>query len=295
VSGQCACTPDSCPDGCCDAAGACRIDDDEACGTGGGACDVCDGAGETCGGSGQAGVCGCTPVPVVCTTETCGTTITDNCGQPLLCPDCVVIFAYTGAFQEWTVPAGVTTATFDLSGAQGLFGGRGGRTTAVLNVTPRSTYQLAVGGQGRGIDGGFNGGAGLSDHVEFSGGGGGATDVRVAPFGLTDRVLVAGGGGGGGSGLDGGAGGGENGGDGAGRWPEAGAGGGGGRRLDSGRAAPAAPKVSRIARGAQTATWARAAMAAAPSRKTPTTRAAAGAAAGTMVAAAVAVAAASPP
>jgi hypothetical protein len=52
-------------------------------------------------------------------------------------------FNYTGAAQTWTVPPGVTEATFDLYGAQG-FGlasgmfaaGRGGRATATIALTP---------------------------------------------------------------------------------------------------------------------------------------------------------------
>src|SRR3954453_17549906 len=52
-----------------------------------------------------------------------------------------VPFSYTGAPQSWTVPAGVTSATFDLYGAQGgvHFGttaNLGGQATAVIPVTP---------------------------------------------------------------------------------------------------------------------------------------------------------------
>jgi hypothetical protein len=74
-------------------------------------------------------------------------------------------FNYTGAAQTWTVPAGVTTATFDLYGAQGglVFGvrgspGLGGRATATVAVTPADTIQVNVGGQGQRLQGGFTGG-----------------------------------------------------------------------------------------------------------------------------------------
>lgn len=110
-------------------------------------------------------------------------------------------FEYTGAPESWIVPAGVTSATFDLYGAQGTgsTGGKGGRITATLNVTAGTTYQIQVGGIG------YNGGAS---------GGGGASDVRGGAFALTDRLLVAGGGGGTGSAASGGAGGFPNGGTG---------------------------------------------------------------------------------
>src|SRR4051812_29637425 len=54
-------------------------------------------------------------------------------------------FAYTGAAQTWTVPTGVTSATFVVRGAQGGAGfdgrgfvraGLGGEATGTLTVTP---------------------------------------------------------------------------------------------------------------------------------------------------------------
>ena len=114
-------------------------------------------------------------------------------------------FNYTGAAQTWTVPAGVTEATFDLYGAQGhggccpfsaFPGGLGGRATATIPVTAGTSIQVNVGGQGGDDVGGFNGG-GASGTVGIGGwGGGGASDIRVGDYGLADRVLVAGGGGG---------------------------------------------------------------------------------------------------
>jgi hypothetical protein len=106
-------------------------------------------------------------------------------------------FNFTGAAQTWTVPAGLTEATFDLYGAQGggipgdplFLPGLGGRATATIAVTPGASIQVNVGGQG-GI---FGGGGG------FNGGGGGASDIRIGGTALTDRVLVAGGGGGSGN------------------------------------------------------------------------------------------------
>jgi hypothetical protein len=156
----------------------------------------------------------------------------------------VCTFSYTGAAQNWTVPNGVTQATFDVYGAGGggtrsAGGGRGGEAKATISVTPGKTLQVNVGGRGgsgvTGTDitipggaGGFNGGAAGGDagvngggtDLTSGGGGGGASDVRSGAFGLTDRLIVAGGGGGGGgaSGASGagfgGTGGGVTGGDG---------------------------------------------------------------------------------
>ena len=141
-------------------------------------------------------------------------------------------FGYAGQVEQtWTVPADVTTATFDVRGAPGGVGaglnsaGAGGEATAELPLTPGATVTLVVGGSGGSPGpcggaggGGYNGGAAggefvLQDCDEGGGGGGGASDVRIGG----DRVLVAGGGGGtagaigcgnggGGGGLTGGAG-----------------------------------------------------------------------------------------
>jgi len=111
-------------------------------------------------------------------------------------------FSHTGAAQTWTVPYGVTSASFDLYGAEGrgfdvvasrVRGGDGGQTLATIPVTPNATVRIFVGGVGVAHRGGFNGGG---DAVY---GGGGATDVRIGGDALSDRVLVAGGGGGGGA------------------------------------------------------------------------------------------------
>ncbi len=135
-------------------------------------------------------------------------------------PPVVVEFDFTGAAQTWTVPAGVSEATFDVFGAQGGSGnieqgpeghpgGLGGRATATIAVTAGSTVTIMVGGKGDDFvndpmicntQGGFNGGgdAGAQDGDEgFCGqGGGGASDVRIGGANLSNRVLVAGGGGG---------------------------------------------------------------------------------------------------
>ncbi|MDQ7779913.1 MAG: pre-peptidase C-terminal domain-containing protein, partial [Planctomycetota bacterium] len=63
-------------------------------------------------------------------------------------------FSYTGAFQTWVVPAGVTSITVDAYGAEAGFSspgpvthvpGKGGRTQATLTVTPGATLYVYVG------------------------------------------------------------------------------------------------------------------------------------------------------
>lgn len=151
-------------------------------------------------------------------------------------------FAHTGAAQSYTVPAGVTSLTVQLWGAQGYSatnyaGGLGGYATGTLAVTPGSVLGVYVGG--RGIEaignrvrmgGGFNGGGDGQNNGTGSGrvgGGGGASDIRVGGSALSDRVVVAGGGGGATNNTNctGGAGGGTVGGDAGGSFAGRGTGG----------------------------------------------------------------------
>ncbi len=108
-------------------------------------------------------------------------------------------FSYTGGAQTWTVPAGVTSLTVDLQGAQGgaalSTGALGGRVQATYPVTPGQVLNIYVGGTTTTVTGGFNGG-GNGINISYNRGGGGATDIRIGGTALTDRKLVAGGGGG---------------------------------------------------------------------------------------------------
>ncbi len=154
-----------------------------------------------------------------------------------------VTFNYTGAVQTFTVPACVTSLTVDIRGGQGgtgtmnsfnCGGAMAGRVQGALAVTPGDVLYIYVGGQGAsstspgpggagGYNGGGNGGGTGSITYGGGGGGGGGSDIRVSPYALANRVVVAGGGGGGyicpcsaGSGcLAGGVGGGLTGGNGA--------------------------------------------------------------------------------
>jgi Glycine rich protein len=132
----------------------------------------------------------------------------------------VHVFNYTGAMRDWTVPAGVHRAHFDVRGAQGggvggfptrVSGGEGGRTVAEVRVFPGEVIHIFVGGEGFDGDtcnrtifhpnisrGGFNGGGdgGCAPGILGGGGGGGASDIRVDGTELNNRYIVAGGGGG---------------------------------------------------------------------------------------------------
>ncbi len=136
-------------------------------------------------------------------------------------------FNYTGAMQTFTVPAGITQMTVDAKGAQGggTYGGNGGRTQAVITVTPGEVLNLFVGSKPT-IQlgpGGYNGGGAVTA-LPCGGGsdgfpGGGASDIRRAGTAFSNRIIVAGGGGGQGySNGAGGLGGGLIGGDGFTSW-----------------------------------------------------------------------------
>jgi hypothetical protein len=124
-------------------------------------------------------------------------------------------FSFTGSLQTFTVPSCVGQVSIDMAGAAGAnaidvnplnsVGGRGGRITGVLTVTPGQVFNIYVGSAGNattgvgGYNGGGNGGlssAGTGCNGGFAGGGGGASDIRIGGITLSDRVVVAGGGGG---------------------------------------------------------------------------------------------------
>ncbi len=141
----------------------------------------------------------------------------------------------------FTVPQGVSDVSIDLFGAEGgsaagfvaphppnegAPGGLGGEARGTLAVSSGQILQITVGAAGIpgtsrhgefARPGGFGHGSGGGGAHGGGGSGGGGSDVRFAPFGRPDRVLVAGGGGGAGNGgplLHGGDGGGLTGQDG---------------------------------------------------------------------------------
>lgn len=110
----------------------------------------------------------------------------------------------TSGSYSYTVPAGVTGITFDISGAAGgrdtamnSVPGLGGRLTGVLTVTPGDVLNIMNGGVGvDGMMGGFGGANGGGNGTNLGGGGGGATNIYLNGTAPADLVAVAGGGGG---------------------------------------------------------------------------------------------------
>ena len=133
-------------------------------------------------------------------------------------PNCTATISYSGAMQTFTVPAGVTSITFNATGAAGgefkfgstirARGGYGSSVSGVLTTTGGTVLNIFVGGKGQTSlnstpgQGGYNGGgaAGIYPSCTLnSGGGGGATDIRIGGTALSNRDIVAGGGGGAGT------------------------------------------------------------------------------------------------
>lgn len=137
------------------------------------------------------------------------TSVSGQSLSPIAAGASSVNFAFTGGIQTFTVPSTlcVSTVTFVVRGAKGGGGGGlGAAIQATYAVTAGQVFQIMVGGAGTqgAASGGFNGGgtgqASTGSAAYSSYGGGGASDVRIAPFGLANRILVAGGGGGAGGG-----------------------------------------------------------------------------------------------
>jgi hypothetical protein len=159
----------------------------------------------------------------ICVTASnaCGTSSPQCKTVTISPPSGSVTFSYTGSMQTWTVPAGVTSVSVDMRGAQGGYGpssatpGYGGRLQCTIPVTGGEVLNIYVGGAGQnsssgsrgsgGFNGGGNGGGELNNPA---GAGGGASDIRRGGTALSNRILVAGAGGGATSGSGGSGGGG---------------------------------------------------------------------------------------
>ena len=124
-------------------------------------------------------------------------------GQSCTTSRCTLTFASVGN-STWTVPEGVTSASFTVDGAAGgsyaspgSAPGKGGEVAATVGgLSGGQSVVLEVGGQGGSGDHGAGGVNGGGSGGTFAAGGGGYSAVVV---GGAD-VIVAGGGGGGGSG-----------------------------------------------------------------------------------------------
>ena len=113
-------------------------------------------------------------------------------------------FDYTGSVQTYTVPPGVAEIQLEAWGAQGGTGtyggitpdpGLGGYSIGILGVTPGDVLNIYVGGAGESTGpGGYNGGGQAG--TDYGAAGGGASDVRLTPYTLINRVIVGAGGGG---------------------------------------------------------------------------------------------------
>lgn len=112
-----------------------------------------------------------------------------------------IVYDYTGEVEQYIVPACVTQLEITLRGAKGggTNGGNGSTVTGFLDVTEGQILEIRVGGLGSCTSGGYNGGGDggtANSSSNYGCGGGGASDIRIAPFSLSDRVAVASGGGG---------------------------------------------------------------------------------------------------
>lgn len=112
-----------------------------------------------------------------------------------------IVFDYTGEVEQYTVPPCVSQLEITIAGARGGGSnpGQGSTVTGVLEVSEGQILEIRVGGIGGCPNGGYNGGGegGTANTVSNNGcGGGGASDIRVSPFTLADRIIVAAGGGG---------------------------------------------------------------------------------------------------
>lgn len=134
----------------------------------------------------------------------------DKNGYAILIPQQKIVFDVPGSY-FYRIPNDTNSLIVDVKGAGGetansnviaSVGGSGGRAFSQINLTniiqPGDILQINVGGTGINGNGGYNGGGkGLSESSGGGGGGGGASDIRISPYDLADRIIIGGGGGGG--------------------------------------------------------------------------------------------------
>ncbi|MCL2105949.1 MAG: glycine-rich protein [Oscillospiraceae bacterium] len=114
-------------------------------------------------------------------------------------------FEYTGAVEPFTAPV-AGTYKLEVWGAQGKAfntnagtGGKGGYSAGTVTLAAEETIYVYVGGSGKAVVNGSNGG-----NVNSAATGGGGTDIRLSSGASTlgTRIIVAGGGGSGGTGSN---------------------------------------------------------------------------------------------
>lgn len=113
------------------------------------------------------------------------------------------VFDFTGEYESYIVPDGVTSINIEALGAQGAsgqsgrVGGRGARMSGDFDVVPGSELIIVVGGEGQGQSSGSNGGGGGGSFVVVNDPDG-DYEIDAGPFaGTTVTPLIVAGGGGG--------------------------------------------------------------------------------------------------
>jgi hypothetical protein len=117
-----------------------------------------------------------------------------------------IIFNYTGATQDFTVPAGCTHLKVKAWGAGGggggypdaKCGGPGGFAEGVFSVSSGQAMKITVGQGGKKFNNGLSGTAfgGGGQGYDWGGGGGGYSGIFNSSVSFADALLIAGGGGG---------------------------------------------------------------------------------------------------
>ena len=110
-------------------------------------------------------------------------------------------YNYTGGVETYRVPSCISQLEVVVKGAKG--GGvssvGGATVSGLIDVEEGQVIEIRVGNSGGCPNGGYNGGGngGIANTISNDGcGGGGASDIRIAPYGISDRIVVAAGGGG---------------------------------------------------------------------------------------------------
>lgn len=109
--------------------------------------------------------------------------------------NCQVTFGYAGSPTTWTIPTGLTSASFTIKGATSNATNGSVMSGTLAGLGAHATALIKIGGEGaNALSRSFPNGGAAGNNGAF--GGGGASEVYLGGNLSTDRVLVAGGGGG---------------------------------------------------------------------------------------------------
>jgi hypothetical protein len=109
-----------------------------------------------------------------------------------------ITFNYTGSYETWNVPTGVSSVAFEVVGGSGFgeVGGKGANVTGMLNTSNITQLFIYVGAGGNTTNRWNGGGKSTNrDGKSSVSVGGDASDIRIGSRMLIDRIVVAGGGG----------------------------------------------------------------------------------------------------